>query len=134
MMAMSAMIACPDVLMPIELACGSILGAFRLHKNIARLRESVDARIHGRSPPRTDAGPTNCSRSSFVARTAAGRGERGRGGAASGRCPEALGQDAAARMARSLVNRRPSASFTAAERDAFAGRMDRIPKSAWKRK
>jgi chromosome partitioning protein len=46
MMAMSAMIACPAVLMPIELAYGSIPGAFRLHKNIARLRESVDASIH----------------------------------------------------------------------------------------
>lgn len=46
MMAMSAMIACPEVLVPIELAFGSIPGALRLHKNIVKLRENVDPRIH----------------------------------------------------------------------------------------
>jgi len=46
MLALSAMIACPQVVMPIELAYGSIPGAFRLSKNIQRLHERVDPHIH----------------------------------------------------------------------------------------
>jgi chromosome partitioning protein len=45
MMAMSAMIACPEVIIPIKLEFASIPGAFRLHKNILALRSGASPEI-----------------------------------------------------------------------------------------
>jgi len=46
MLAINAMAACPEILMPIKLAPASVMGALGLQEHVAALREHVEPRIH----------------------------------------------------------------------------------------